>query len=114
MSAQRAACHAFARYPAAREAPWPPSFQPRNAVTRIGCRRSGRSAMRSSSGTNSSLRGSGSPQQSGENDRPGPDRGGDRDVDEHEPPREVRPVLKLPKPPLEENEPDEPYGEPEE
>src|SRR5919109_64800 len=49
MSAKRAAPHALARKPAASEAPWPPSFQPRNAVTRTGRCSSGRSAMRSSS-----------------------------------------------------------------
>src|SRR5919197_4883042 len=117
MSAKRAACQAFAGYPAAGEAPWPPSFQPRNAVTRMGCRRSGLSAMRSSSGTTpvyARLRATGSAQEGGQHDGPGPDCGRRRHVDEHEPPGQVRPVLELADPHLDEHEPHEPDREPEE
>src|SRR5205807_5476419 len=85
-----------------------------NAVTRIGCRRSGRSAMWSSSATASSLRRTDSTQEGGKYHSPGPDRGRDGHVDEHEPPREVRPVLELADPHLDEHEPYQPDGELEE
>ena len=61
-----------------------------------------------------SLRRSLAPQERPEDDRPRPDGRSDRDVDEDEPPREVRPVLELTDPHLDEDESDEADGQAEE
>jgi hypothetical protein len=41
ISAKRAALHCLARYAAPSDAPWPPSFQPRNAAMSTGRRKLG-------------------------------------------------------------------------
>ncbi len=48
MSAKRLPSHCCTRYPAATVAAWPPSFQPRNAVTITGLRSAGSSVIRRS------------------------------------------------------------------
>src|SRR5439155_11856777 len=101
ISAKRFASQSLARYPVAREAPWPPSFQPRKAAIRIGCSRVGRLAIRSSSGTARSLgvawsqRSRRAEEERSQGNRARPDRSRERDVGEDELPRQLRAPLDL-------------------
>src|SRR6476646_9403573 len=102
MSANRSASQILARYPPASEAPWPPSFQPRNAAIRTGSRRLGRVTMRSSSAIGEVyVR---PEEQRREGDRAHPDGGRQEDVEEHQPPGQVRTPLDLSQPHLGEQE----------
>ena len=99
ISANCSASHCRARKPAASDAPWPPSFQPRNAATSTGRSSDGFAVIRSSSSSGQSSAVSThrdrAPEHGDEPDRPAQDRRGHRDVHEHEPPRQPVPVLRL-------------------
>src|SRR5689334_14763554 len=100
ISAKRSASHVFARYPPASDAPWPPSFHPRNAEIRTGSRSVGRATMRSSSAIGQVyVR---PPEQRRQRHGADPDARREEDVHEHEPPWKMRSPLQLAEPHLQE------------
>src|SRR6266540_2778779 len=109
ISAKRSASQVLARYPPASDAPWPPSFQPRNAEIRTGARSVGRATTRSSSAIGQVyVR---PPEKRRQGHRPHPDRSPEDNVDEHQPPRQMRAPLELAEAHLREQQDEYPDGE---
>src|ERR1043166_6137374 len=111
-SANRCACHVLARYPAASEAAWAPSFQPRNAAISTGRVSSGRRWTRSSPAT-LSVYARRAPQNRHEGGQKCPNCGRKPHVGEDERPWQVRSVLDLADDHLHDQQPHHGHAEPE-